>query len=143
MSLSVRDLSKSYPTRGGEMPVLRGVTLTLSAWESAETAYLRARGLSVAWRDAEGLRYGFPRVSVSCDYARPARFEDVLTVEVHLEKVGRTSVAYRFEFLRDGVAIATGRAKSVYCREGPGHTMQSVELPADVRAKLESDGPTP
>ena len=111
--------------------------------ESAETAYLRARGLSVAWRGAEGLRYGFPRVSVSCDYARPARFEDILTVEVHLEKVGRTSVAYRFEFLRDGVAIATGRAKSVYCREGPGHTMQSVELPPDVRAKLESDGPTP
>ena len=111
--------------------------------ESAETAYLRARGLSVAWRDADGLRYGFPRVSVSCDYARPARFEDVLTVEVHLEKLGRTSVAYRFEFTRDGVAIATGRAKAVYCREGPGHTMHSVELPADLRAKLESDGATP
>jgi len=111
--------------------------------ESAETAFLRARDLSVAWRDADGLRYGFPRVSVSCDYARPARFEDVLTVEVHLEKLGRTSVAYRFEFSRDGVGIATGRMKAVYCREGPGHTMQSVELPADVRAKLESDGPTP
>ena len=111
--------------------------------ESAETAYLRARGLSVAWRDADGLRYGFPRVAVSCDYARPARFEDVLTVEVHLEKLGRTSVAYRFEFTCEGVAIATGRAKAVYCREGPGHTMQSVELPADVRAKLESDGATP
>ena len=28
--------------------------------ESAETAFLRARGLSVAWRDG-GVRYGFPR----------------------------------------------------------------------------------
>ena len=35
MSLSVRDLSKSYPTRGGDMPVLRGVNLTLAAGESA------------------------------------------------------------------------------------------------------------
>ncbi len=34
MSLTVRDLSKSYPTRGGDMPVLRGVTLTLAAGES-------------------------------------------------------------------------------------------------------------
>ena len=34
MSLTVRDLSKSYPTRGGDMPVLRGVTLALAAGES-------------------------------------------------------------------------------------------------------------
>ena len=34
MSLTVRDLSKSYPTRGGDMPVLRGVNLTLAAGES-------------------------------------------------------------------------------------------------------------
>ena len=34
MSLSVRDLSKSYPTRGGDLPVLRGVNLTLAAGES-------------------------------------------------------------------------------------------------------------
>jgi len=110
--------------------------------ESAETAFLRARGLSVSWSDG-GVRYGFPRVSVGCDFVRPARFEDVLTVAVHLEKVGRTSVAYRFEFSRGGDAVATGRATAVYCRETADHTMRSVEIPADVRAKLEGDGATP
>ena len=110
--------------------------------EAAETAYLRARGLTVAWREG-GVGYGFPRVSAACDYVRPARFEDVLTVAVHLEKVGRKSVSYRFDFSRGGEAVATGRATAVYVREGPGHSIESVEIPADVRARLESDGETP
>ena len=42
--------------------------------ESAEVEFLRTRGLSVAltW---EGEKIGFPRVSASCDYFHPARFD--------------------------------------------------------------------
>jgi acyl-CoA thioester hydrolase len=104
--------------------------------EAAETAFLRARGLSVAWRDGDE-RYGFPRVSVGCDFARPARFEDELMIAVHLEGVGRTSVSYRFEFTRGPDAIATGRAKAVLVRATADHSIQSVEIPSAIRAKLE------
>ena len=34
MSLTVRDLSKCYPARGGDLPVLRGVSFELAAGES-------------------------------------------------------------------------------------------------------------
>src|SRR5262245_44720949 len=65
--------------------------------ESAETEFLRARGLSVAWKE-EGGKFGFPRVSAACDYLKPVRFGDLLDVAVVLEQVGRKSVTYRFEF---------------------------------------------
>jgi YbgC/YbaW family acyl-CoA thioester hydrolase len=104
--------------------------------EAAETEYLRARGLSVSWRD-EGGRVGLPRVSAACDYLKPARFEDVLDVKVTLEKVGDKSIAYRFDFSRAGELIATGRITCVYCREMPGQGLKSHEIPAEMRARLE------
>lgn len=109
--------------------------------ESAETDFLHARGLSVSWRTG-GVKYGFPRVSASCDYRRPARFEDVLTVAVEVEKLGQKSVTYRFEFRIEGKPdaepIAVGRITSVYCRAVVPGEMESLEIPAEVRAKIES-----
>ncbi len=104
--------------------------------ESAETDFLHAHGLTVSWR-ADGVKWGFPRVSVSCDFAKPARFEDVLTVAVHVEKVGAKSVSYRFDFSNQrGEAIAVGRITTVFCRStGPDH-LESVAMPDDIRAKL-------
>ena len=87
--------------------------------ESAETEFLRSRGLTVSWR-SEGVKYGFPRVSAACDYRRPARFEDVLRIAVVVEKLGMKSVSYRFEFhiegQPEGEPIAVGRITSVFCR---------------------------
>jgi YbgC/YbaW family acyl-CoA thioester hydrolase len=103
--------------------------------EVAETEFLRARGLSVAWHDA-GQRVGFPRVSASCDYVKPARFEDVLEIGVTLERIGSKSVTYRFDFTRGGEAIAVGRMSAVCCRSENGR-IESVEIPPEVRAKLE------
>ncbi|HET6573991.1 MAG TPA: thioesterase family protein [Fimbriiglobus sp.] len=105
--------------------------------EAAETDFLRARGLSVAWQKA-GERYGFPRVSAACDYVRPARFEDVLTIAVTVEKVGRKSVTYRHDFTLSGEPIASGRITAVCCRKGPNGELESVDIPPDVRAVLES-----
>src|SRR5215471_18705847 len=72
--------------------------------EAAEVEFLRARGLSVkmTW---DGLALGFPRVSASCDYLRPARFEDVLDISVRVQKIGRKSVTYAFEFAKDGEVL--------------------------------------
>ena len=109
--------------------------------ESAETDFLHARGLSVSW-GTDGVKYGFPRVSASCDYRRPARFEDVLTVAVELEKLGQKSVTYRFEFRIEGKSdaepIAVGRITSVYCRAVVLGEMESLDIPAEIRAKIES-----
>ena len=105
--------------------------------EVAETDFLHARGLSVTWAE-NGVRYGFPRVSVGCDFARPARFEDVLTIAVSVEKVGTKSVSYRFDFTRGEDALATGRVTAVFCRGTRHGHIEAVDIPDDLRAKLTS-----
>jgi len=104
--------------------------------EVAESDFLRSRGLSVMWLDGDA-RYGFPRVSVGCDFQKPAKFEDVLTIAVTIEKIGRKSVSYRFDFTRGDDAIALGRITSVFCRTGGPDHIESIEIPDEIRAKLE------
>jgi YbgC/YbaW family acyl-CoA thioester hydrolase len=103
--------------------------------EAAEVEFLRSLGLSVVlpW---EGQKISFPRVSASCDYLRPARFEDVLDISVRVQKIGRKSVTYAFEFTKDGEVLARGQLSSVCCRVGEGLPLESIEIPASLRAKL-------
>jgi YbgC/YbaW family acyl-CoA thioester hydrolase len=104
--------------------------------EVAETDFLHARGLSVSWR-RDGVKWGFPRVSAACDYQAPARFEDVLTIAVTVEKVGTKSVSYRYDFTNQHrAAVAVGRITAVFCRSAGPDQLESVEIPAEIRSKL-------
>jgi acyl-CoA thioester hydrolase len=104
--------------------------------EVAETDFLHSLGMSVSWR-ADGTKWGFPRVSVSCDYQKPARFEDMLTIAVVVEKVGTKSVSYRFDFTNQhGEAVAVGRITTVFCHHSDAGRLESAELPAELRVKL-------
>ena len=105
--------------------------------EAAETDFLRARGLTVSWRE-NGVKLGFPRVSAACDYKAPARFEDVLTIAVTVERVGTRSVSYRYDFSNQhGAAVAVGRITAVFCKSPGPDQLESSDIPPDVRAKLE------
>jgi acyl-CoA thioester hydrolase len=105
--------------------------------ESAEAEFLRSLGMSfkMTW---QGQSLAFPRVSASCDYLSPARFDDVLDVRVSVEKVGRKSVTYGFEFSLGGEAVAKGRLTAVCCRVNPDRSFASIDIPAEIRAKLEA-----
>ena len=108
--------------------------------EAAEHEFLRSRGLSVAM-EWEGEPIGFPRVSASCDYLRPVRFEDVLEVALEVANLGRKAVTYRFEFTLGGEPVARGQLSAVCCRVDPvAHRIESIEIPAGIRARLVDDG---
>ena len=103
--------------------------------EAAEVAFLKARGLNVnmTW---EGEHLGFPRVSVSCDFVSPARFDELLDIDVRLEKLATKSVAYAFDFSRDGTPIARGKMTSVCCRVGADGAIEAIEIPDSVRERM-------
>jgi acyl-CoA thioester hydrolase len=105
--------------------------------EAAECEFLRSLGLSVVM-DWEGERVSFPRVSASCDYLRPARFEDVLTIAVSVRKVGEKSVSYGFEFFKNAEpdVIARGQLTAVCCHVGPDRAIVSRRIPDSIRARL-------
>ena len=108
--------------------------------ESAEHALLRSLGLSVTL-DWEGEHLSFPRVAASCDYLRPARFQDELDVAVTVLDLGRTSVTYGFEFFKGQEAIARGQITAVCCRVGPDHGLQARAIPAAIRERLAAHAP--
>ena len=105
--------------------------------EQAEHEFLRSVGLSVAAGQPDGAVIGWPRVSCSCSFEEPASFEDVLEIRVAVSRIGTKSVTYEIEFLRDGTPVASGRTKAVCCRFRHGEPMQSIEIPADIRERLE------
>ena len=105
--------------------------------EAAECDFLRSRGLSVKM-DWQGQAIGFPRVSASCDYVKPARFEEVLDVAVRIDRIGKKSVTYAFEFSRGGELIANGKVTSVCCRVLHDNQIEGIEIPAGYRARLQS-----
>lgn len=104
--------------------------------EVAETDFWHAVGLSVSWLDGEGGRYGLPRVSVACDYLKPAHFEDILDIDVRVERVGTKSLTLTFEFSRTGEPIARGRITSVFCRHTHDGRIDTLALPEEIRSKL-------
>ncbi len=104
--------------------------------EAAEVEFLRSLGVSVTL-EWEGKRISFPRVAASCEYRRPAQFEDVVEIAVRVQKVGRTSVTYGFEFTHAGELLARGQVSTVCCRIEPGHALATMELPPPLREKLE------
>lgn len=105
--------------------------------EAAEVEFLRTLGLSVKMKTPDGQSIGFPRVSASCDYVRPITFQDVVDVTVSVQNVGRKSVSYRFEFSRDSELIARGKISACCCRVLGDRKLESLEIPDDIRSKLE------
>jgi acyl-CoA thioester hydrolase len=104
--------------------------------ESAEVEFLRSLGLSVAFPD-DGHKLGMPRVSASCDYLKPARFQDVLEIAVTIRRLGTKSVTYGFDFTKDDEVVARGQVSSVCCRVAPGRGLEAVAIPAGIRQRLE------
>ncbi len=103
--------------------------------EEAETAFLRSRGLTVLG-EWQGEKVSLPRVAASCDFLKPARFGDELTVAVTVEKVGRSSLTHAFEFFKGGEPVAKGHITAVFCRDVPGQGLQAREIPPSLRALL-------
>src|SRR5207244_3729873 len=104
--------------------------------ESAEVEFLRSLDLSVAFQD-DGDKLGMPRVSASCDYLKPVRFQDLVEIAVTLRRLGTKSVTYGFDFHKDGALIARGQVSSVCCRVRPGQGLEAVAIPPAVRTRLE------
>jgi acyl-CoA thioester hydrolase len=79
----------------------------LRYFEAGRNEYIRAKGLR--YRDFEerfGLRLPVAEAGVS--YKLPARYDDLLDVEITISEVRRASARFEYRILREGVLLATG-----------------------------------
>jgi len=81
-------------------------------------------------------RLGFPAVHVEADYAAPLRFGDAVSIAATVERLGKSSIALRFELTSasDGDHVATLRHVVALTDLD---AMRARPLPDDVRAVLE------
>jgi YbgC/YbaW family acyl-CoA thioester hydrolase len=105
--------------------------------ESAEVEFLHSRGLSVSV-GLQGEKFGFPRVAASCDFMLPLRFQDVVQIDVRVERIGNKSITYAFDFSRGGDLVADGRITTCCCRVLPDLSLEPIDIPQSIRDLLEN-----
>ncbi len=109
--------------------------------ENAEHAFFRSLGFSIHG-DFDGIHVGWPRVSATCDFFKPLRFEEVVEVQLLVAEVRTRSIRYLFRFWKEEagrrVEIARG-AVSTVCAALDKHAgkMSAVPIPAALRARIE------
>lgn len=109
-------------------------------FEDAEHALWREAGLSI---HAQHSDIGWPRVSASCDYHRPLRFEQEFDVRVAIAEITGRTIRYEGEITRDGERVATTTWKIACVTKLPDGTMRSCEIPLNIAESLKpSEIPT-
>ncbi|MGF1659928.1 MAG: tol-pal system-associated acyl-CoA thioesterase [Rubrimonas sp.] len=98
--------------------------------ERGRTEALRAVGVDQSAMKAGGLVFAVTRVEI--DYRRSARFDDLLTVETALSRLGGASVEMVQRVLRGDETLAPARVR-VACMTPEG---RPARMPDPVRAAL-------
>ena len=105
--------------------------------EAAEHELFRHLGLKISGQLADGQAYGWPRVSATCSYQSPARYEDVLDVRITVQQRGPRSLTTHYEFHLEERLLAKGEMKTVFCLIPPQGRMQSADIPVEIAAALD------
>ena len=108
--------------------------------ETVEHAFWRSLGSSIIMTQFDP-PLGMPRVHASCDYRRPARFEDLLEMRLLVAEKRARSLSYqiRFSRLEPGPVeeIARGRLTVVCVRRTASGSMEAVGLPQILADQIE------
>ena len=111
--------------------------------EACEAAFYRSLELPLI-SFVPGNVVGWPRVSASCTYKSPLRFNDTAEVRLLIKEVRTRAVIYVFQFRKTDLSgrilsdvVAEGEIAAVCVTSDASGQMMAQPIPADVRAKLE------
>jgi acyl-CoA thioester hydrolase len=101
-------------------------------FELGRTEFLR--GIGVPYGSIEQNGIYFPVIEVSCNYHKPAHFDDFIIIETTLTSLGRASLTFSYELYRQESRelIATGWTMHA-CVNRAG---QVAKMPPPIKAKL-------
>jgi YbgC/YbaW family acyl-CoA thioester hydrolase len=106
--------------------------------EETEHAFFRSLGFSIH-EEFDGRTIGWPRVSASCDFSGPLRFEEEVEIHLIVSEVRTRSIRYQFVFRRlpDGLEVARGAVATV-CSTVDRLTgkLAAMPIPERIRERL-------
>ena len=111
--------------------------------EVTEHAFFRSLGFSIHGHDPMSAT-GWPRVSASCDFRAPLRFEDEVEIHLLVAEVRTRSIRYVFVFRKvaDGTEVARGEVVAVCASvEKATGKLSAVPIPEAVRAAIQPAPP--
>lgn len=82
----------------------------------------------------------WPRVHIELDFLGPARFEEILRIEVVVAKLGQSSVTFAHKIHGPKHPVARGTSISVCCKldRSGSHELIKQPIPQPIRDKLNS-----
>lgn len=97
-------------------------------FEMGRVEFFRSCGISLWDMMNEGIV--FPITKVSCEYKEPARFDDIITVEVTVAKLTRAQCVFTYRLVReaDGALIATGETQNVFTDKETGKIIRLPDV---------------
>ena len=100
--------------------------------EAAEAELFRQLGITLLQK-ADGLISGFPRVDCQCQFRRPVGFEDVLKIEMRIEKLEAMRIHYGFTFTGPkGKTCAVGTMVTAYVHGDDSLRLRAAPMPGEV-----------
>jgi acyl-CoA thioester hydrolase len=95
-------------------------------FEMGRTELLRAGG--VRYRDLEERGVLFVVAKTACTFRRPARYDDVLSLQVRIVRQTRARIDHEYRMVRDGVILCEATT-TLACVDRTGHP---IPIPEDI-----------
>lgn len=106
----------------------------LRFFERCRTEWMRSLGYDQSAL-AQDCGIAFVVKTVNCDYQRPARLDDALTISLSVEKLGRAQVVFRQVACRGDETLVVGMVQVVCVALDK---MKTTPIPEFLRNKLEA-----
>lgn len=103
--------------------------------EETEYEFLRSLGLSVVMHDEVGT-YGFPRRQAHCEYLFPARFHQVIAIDLEVTSNDGKLIRYDFKIRHESRPLATGYLQVTCVRFPDDKPPFAILLPEAVLEKI-------
>jgi len=102
-------------------------------FEKAEEEFYRHLGFSFIDFHAKGL--WLPRVEAFCQYKKPARFNDIIEVELTVKELGKKSIRYGFKIFNKESAVLLAEGYVVIVAADK-QTQKAMQIPLEIAEKL-------
>lgn len=107
--------------------------------DTAVAEFFRSLGLpgplTRYWGGTAEDEVDWPYVGTSCQFKKPARFDDLLDILVRVKKIGNKSMAFEISFQRESEELVRAELLVVCCKTYGGHP-KSHEIPPEIRERI-------
>ena len=107
--------------------------------DTAVAEFFRALGLpgplTKYWGGIAEDEFDWPYVGTSCQFKKPAKFDDLLQIHISVKRIGNKSMTFEIALQKESEELARGEILAVCCKTAGGHP-RSHEIPSEIRERI-------